>query len=97
MFSLVVFQVQIDTVDSSDSGPEGTFAPFVVCVEAISSGGATSLQVVVTVTITVDMSGKAGALVITVTLYMRMVLSKSNTCTSLLQMLMILNFRHPMK
>ena len=41
-------------------GTEGGFTTFLICVEAISPGGAATLQNDVIVTLSVDMSGKAG-------------------------------------
>lgn len=62
---LTVLTVQIDVGTSSTMGMEGDFSPFLVCVEAVSSMGATSLQNDLMVTISVDATGKAGVLVIT--------------------------------
>ena len=41
-------------------GTEGDFTNFLICVEAISPGGATALQNDVIATLSVDMNGKAG-------------------------------------
>ena len=60
MFILVVYQVQIDTVDSDSSGSEGDITLFDVCIEAIPLGVDTVLQAAVVATLTVDREGKAG-------------------------------------
>ena len=60
-----MFLVQIDTGSSSVGGTEGDFNMFLICVEAVSPGGATTLQAAVTATISIDMSGKGGLFFIT--------------------------------